>query len=193
MSSELPPDELEWTPLRWGGASFGTHVLVGDDSRLELRPSTGAKVLVHGLWLAGVLTMAGGLFVYLNDADLGGLFVGVPMLLVGVGLSLFLRRLLTHRVFDRGLGRYWDTREGGDRFRPGPRALALAELRGVQVVREDVIGPESNYVADELNLVLADRRRINVIDHADTARLREDAGRIARWLGVPLWLARSDG
>jgi hypothetical protein len=103
------------------------------------------------------------------------------MLLTTVVLVIVLRRLLlNHRVFDLGVGHYWDSRTGGG-------GVPLAEVRGVQVVRQQVVGPESSYDADELNLVLVDGRRVNVLAHADTARVRDDARRLAEWLGVPLW------
>lgn len=189
LVSERAPDDLEWTPVRPGGAAFGTHRLVTQADRLEFRPSGRAKALVGVIGFAGVATMIGGAIFHHQTGDVGALVVGVVMLVPSAVLVWLLRGLLfNYRVFDRKLGLYWDTREGGDRRRPGPRALALADVRGLQIIRERVIGPESDYDADELDLVLVAGPRINVIDHGDAAGLRRDAEQIAAWLGRPLWV-----
>jgi|GEM_PF-6831275 len=42
-------------------------------------------------------------------------------------------------------------------------------------------------VASQLNLVLNDGERINVIDHGDLNAVRQDAQTLARLMHVPLW------
>ena len=39
----------------------------------------------------------------------------------------------------------------------------------------------------ELNLVLEDGKRINVVDHENQDSLREDAGTLAAFLDKPIW------
>jgi hypothetical protein len=39
----------------------------------------------------------------------------------------------------------------------------------------------------ELNLVLKDGRRINVVDHGGADKIRTDAATLADFLGVPVW------
>ena len=43
------------------------------------------------------------------------------------------------------------------------------------------------YHSYELNLVLEDGKRINVVDHGDQDSLREDAGTLSAFLGKPIW------
>ncbi|RWX50781.1 hypothetical protein VU01_12641, partial [Candidatus Electrothrix marina] len=48
-------------------------------------------------------------------------------------------------------------------------------------------GNKSSYCSYEINLVLQDGSRINVVDHGKKNRIREDAHALAEFLGKPLW------
>ena len=45
---------------------------------------------------------------------------------------------------------------------------------------------ETSFYSYELNLVLADGSRVNVVDHGNLPRIRRDAAMLAGFLGVPL-------
>ena len=139
-----PPDDLDWSPLRTGGALFRTHRAVQPGPRFELVPSGGARGLMIGIALAGVATLLGGAVGSRVWDDGGLLFVGVMMFVTAEVLALLLRRLLDHRhVFDRASGLYrWTRRPAGE--------LRLADVRALQVLRKRVHGPDSDYDSDEL-------------------------------------------
>ena len=67
------------------------------------------------------------------------------------------------------------------------KVLSLDTVYALQLIREYVKGSESNYYSYELNLVLRDGQRLNVVDHGDGRRLRRDAERLAQFLGVRVW------
>ena len=48
-------------------------------------------------------------------------------------------------------------------------------------------GNKSAYYSYEMNLVLNDGKRLNVVDHGNQAKLREDAQTLATFLNVPVW------
>jgi hypothetical protein len=52
---------------------------------------------------------------------------------------------------------------------------------------EYVSGNKSSYYSYELNLVLDDGSRINVVDHGNLERLRSDAQTLSQFLGKPVW------
>jgi hypothetical protein len=182
IAMDEAPESLDWTALRSGGAVFRTHRRQQVDDRFELVPSGHARMLIATSAITGVVVLLGGVIVWRTHDDAGALVVGISMFVVAQTLALLLLRLLDHRhVFDRVSGRYsWTKRPAG--------SLALAELRGLQVTRKRVIGPESDYDSDELNLVFANGRRVNVLDHGDAESLRADANALAEWLGKPLWI-----
>ncbi len=59
-------------------------------------------------------------------------------------------------------------------------------MHALQLISEYVSG-KSSYYSYELNLVLDDGSRINVVDHGNLAAIREDAGKLALFLAKPLW------
>jgi hypothetical protein len=66
------------------------------------------------------------------------------------------------------------------------QATELATIQALQLVTERVSG-KSSYNSYELNLVLKDGKRINVMDHGDQTALNADAEVLARFLNVPIW------
>jgi hypothetical protein len=52
---------------------------------------------------------------------------------------------------------------------------------------EFVSGSKNSYYSYELNLVLDDGSRINVVDHGNLERLRSDANALSQFLDKPVW------
>lgn len=166
-------------PAVAGGSLFRTHHVVELPDRLELQPSATARGVVIGLAVFAPLALAVGAVYGHLHRDPGALIVGIMLFLTTGVLAVLLRRLLDHRhVFDRARERYFGTRERIE--------LPLGDIVGLQIVQKTVHGPQSDYACWELNLVLAQGRRVNVLSHADHPSLEADARTLARWLDVPL-------
>ena len=58
----------------------------------------------------------------------------------------------------------------------------------MQITPEEISAGESDFTAYELNLVLDDGRRVNVLDHGSLEELHVDTVQIAAYLRVPLWI-----
>ena len=157
---------IEWGPLKQGGSNFRTHQLEETSpGRLEVKRSLGYTAFGVGFIAVG-LPVAIGLFPL-------GLLFGVPF--VGVGVAV---------LWPRTKGFYGDAQQ----CRLGDRTIAFAEVHAVQVLEELVSGGDSaDYSSYELNLVLRDGERVNVADHGDYNRVRNDAGTIATMMRCPLW------
>ena len=66
--------------------------------------------------------------------------------------------------------------------------VPLGEIHGIQIIKEYCSTKNGGYYSYELNLVLKDASRVNVLDHGNGARLRRDADELAGFLGgVPVW------
>ncbi len=194
--------EVEWSPLRRGGANFPTHKLVEvGPYRLEIRPSaSGAVKRTVGIVLLMVILM-GAFF---------GFFVGLSNL--GLPFVLFLGGIvLAGAVASFGLGSWVqrsgatcviDKREGVFRRTPGrinmlgepEESVPLNQVHALQIVSEwasagrgSSRGGSHRYKSHELNLVCSDASRVNVVDHSGAGRVRELAERLASFLGVPVW------
>jgi hypothetical protein len=93
-------------------------------------------------------------------------------------------------VFDKRRGEYWKGRTAPYEAanREGMKHYAkLSGVRALQIIRERCTSKNSSYYSYELNLVLDDGSRLNVVDHGNLERLREDASRLGAFLGKPVW------
>ena len=67
------------------------------------------------------------------------------------------------------------------------RSVSFAEIHSIQLLDEEVRNPrEQMFWSYELNLVLCDGKRINLIDHRDQREIRWDAGDLSRMMDVPI-------
>ena len=69
----------------------------------------------------------------------------------------------------------------------GDSSAPLSSIHALQLLSEFVSGSKSSYHSYELNLVLNDGSRINVVDHGNLDRLRSDANTLSRFLDKPIW------
>ena len=68
------------------------------------------------------------------------------------------------------------------------RSVPFADIHSIQLLDEEVRYPrEQMFWSYELNLVLIDGKRINLIDHRDQREIRWDAGDLSRMMDVPIW------
>lgn len=189
LDLEDPVAEIaQWKPRNRGGAPFPDVTLHRRGSIMEYHPSIVA-IVIHSF--AGVVGAVGiGVSVQYLWAE--WLFIGL-VLATGVMLwgvwPCFRRREI---FFDKseGLFHYHS--------RPFPilrmlRTLSfdLKSIYAIQILEEEVAptGKHSpwSYWSYELNLVLFNGKRYNVIDHRSRRRVQRDAERLGEFLGVPVW------
>lgn len=114
---------------------------------------------------------------------------GFGMIFFGVGAAMyyFYGRPV---IFDKMKGFYWKGWKKPDHSTPRTAAKNLAplsEIHALQLIKEYIRSDKSSYYSYELNLVLRDGTRINVVDHGNGNVLRQDAQQLASFLGKPLW------
>ena len=169
----------EWSPAKGGGASFRTRQLVqrGVD-RLEFPTTTGNLLFGGAFFVMGAIAtvICAGLAAETGDWRVG-LFVllGIVFMLIGAAQVY---SAISPIVFDRQRGLF---SKGSKTREP------LDAIYALQIVSEYISGDDSSYHSYELNLVLENGSRVNVVDHGDGEQLRKDAERLAEFLNVPLW------
>jgi hypothetical protein len=184
----------EWTPAKRGGASFRTHKLaVTGPNRIEFRPALGAILFYLLFFIIGLGVFAAisvQLFAKASDSFDAGLLVPLGISLVFSALGAYMLSAGTAPViFERGRGVFWKGRKGPDEAIGGRNAnnfVRLDQVHALQLISEYIRGKNS-YYSYELNLVLEDGKRINVVDHGNLDRIRTDAGLLAVFIGKPLW------
>jgi len=191
--SDPAAEKTDWTPLKPGGTNFATHRLLREGDRLEFKISPGARIFSLVFLLAGLGLLAGFAVplalrspLVFREQDIGGL-VGLVFAVVGWFLHRHFNRPV---VFDRRSGYFWKGKIPPDQLvsREAPKdSCPLKEIHALQVIAERVRGDKSSYWSYELNLVLKDGRRLNVVDHGSIEVIRTDAAAVADFLQIPLW------
>jgi len=70
----------------------------------------------------------------------------------------------------------------------GKNSWPFSAVHALQLFGHYVSGDEGRgYTSYQLNLVMKDRSRVNLVDHGNLDGVREDAQKLARHLGVKLW------
>lgn len=186
----------EWTPLKPGGASFKTHHLIeSSPDRLEYKASVAAKITYSLFMIVGVGLLIGTWMLYRNmpvslsvGAIIGTFLPGALFSVIG---AFMLRRGSMPIVFDRRLKAFWRGRTAPDHlFNPGElkNYAPFDQIHAVQIVAEHIRTKSSFYLSYEMNLVLADGKRLHVIDHSRIGQIRADAARLAAFAGgKPVW------
>jgi hypothetical protein len=93
-------------------------------------------------------------------------------------------------VFDKYKGYFWKGRKVPDEVSDKSELKYFAELQNIhalQLLSEYCSGSENSCTSYELNLVLKNGSRINVVDHGNPIKLREDAQKLSGFLGKPVW------
>ena len=191
---------VEWVPLKRGGSNFHTHKMVEVDAhRMEFRPTIGAKLF------AGIFIAVGIIFPVLfltagsdsPDMDSAWAPLGIivfGLVFAGAGGAMWYT-MGKPRVFDKWAGMYWKGHKKPDLlYKPVDEndkakqdAAMLRDVHAIQLIREYVRSDKSSYYSYELNLVLADGSRVNVIDHGKKSEIMDDARKLGEFLGVPVW------
>ncbi|MET0029128.1 MAG: hypothetical protein ABW101_15980 [Candidatus Thiodiazotropha sp.] len=185
-------------PLALKGANYVTHTLETGPDVWRYRPS-GTLTLVCRLigWLGGailvLLTIPPVLF---YDAQPG---VTLLLILLGLGIGRLLFYLrgrclsraaiapsfnLKSRTVELPVSPMFKQRLGVDLQ---VETLRFDQLASLQLLSKWVILHNGgNFASYELNLVLQDGRRFNLVDHHDEKRIRSEARRLSKRLDLPL-------
>ncbi|MEM6801507.1 MAG: hypothetical protein AAF696_08885 [Bacteroidota bacterium] len=186
--------ETSWEPLQRGGSNFKTHVFKqeGPDV-IAFRATTGYILFSSVFFFVGIGILSLWFFLPALGEDMGwggkimlGLMGG---LFAGVGAFLYIHGTQP-TVFDKRHGYFYKGRKNTDKNSEKARVKHLVKLENIhalQVLKEYNSGSESSYYSYEINLVLKDSRRVNVIDHGNLQQVKDDASRLSEFLNVPIW------
>jgi hypothetical protein len=185
----------EWTPASGGGTNFRTHKLISSEvGRIEFQASLMSKVfslifVIVGLGVAIPIPMSrfsSGDFAL--DMEIIIVFLGGAFFAI-LGGALFVYGTAPI-VFDKQKDAFWRGRQAPDRVFDTSTIKHYAKLKDIhalQLISERCRGKNSIYYSYELNLVLKNGQRTNVVDHGDLNSLRADAASLSDFLKKPVW------
>ncbi len=178
---------ISWTPIRRGGSGGRTRkcVKVGVQ-KIEFRTTFLPLLIPGAILLAGSLVLWAG---FSGPAmDSGPIILGFFSIFVS-GAYLWFQQ--NKAVFDQQNQIFFKTRRGLNaegNLESKPQSAAFDQIHALQLIPECVrIKNRSTFRSYELNLVLKDKQRINILDHGDLASIRKDAATLAGFIGIPVW------
>jgi len=187
--------QTEWNAASKGSGNFQIHKLrqLYDDS-IEYVPTLGLKLSSALFALVGLGVIA---IVIVAEVDSGGRalpwLVGIPFgsVFLAAGLGIYYSNA-SPIVFDKHSGFFWKGRKRPHEVFDTSVIKCFAqlnEIHALQLLRFWASGGSnsSGYCYHELNLVLKEGKRINVVTYAKKGKLREDAAILSEFLGVPVW------
>lgn len=186
--------KTEWVPLKGGGSNFGTHRLVEEGhNRMRYKASIGG-LLFAGIFIAvgiGVPFLIAGSASQDEMASMADIWVPIGFGLVFFAAGAYMLYTTSKPVvFDKLNGFFWKGWKEPDAVMlddSGSNSTRLRNIHAIQVIREYVRSDKKSYYSYEINLILKDAERINVVDHGNRKRIMSDADRLGTFLGVPVW------
>lgn len=193
---ERPPD-LSFEPVKKGGANFTVARLkTQPDGSLIFCP-TFLNWFVSSIFILLTIPFLIPFFTLRAMPEPGARLFLIFILLIFWAVGIFLLRLLLlkprfdfeRRAYYRSITtpRYGDTGENKKDYTP------FSQITGLQLLTEECRGSKgSSFLSHELNLVLEDGKRINVVDHGGWENIKNDAEELAEKLDLPLWLENDE-
>lgn len=188
-------EQVQWTPLGGGNTNMHTHKLTKvSSSRMEFQPTLKSKLFsllfcAVGLGLTGIFLVQG---MQSSDPDAANMSFFVLLFgltFAGVGVFTY-RKMSVPVVFDKVTGRGWRGRRKSDSAH-GTEApdgsILIRDITSLQLLSQYVRGNKNSYYVYELNAVMNDAKRYNIMRHGSKRHMRKDAETLSSFLGKPLW------
>ena len=178
----------EWNPAKSGGTNICTHSLKRVSSgRLEFKTLSMALLFPSIFMLIGI-GVGVGMTISGLEKDITALYIGLPFGIVFFLVGFFLlRSWTTPRVFDLDVGYYWKGRNSPNTTIGSNEQCKLDDIHAIQLLKEYCRSDKSSYYSYELNLVLKDGNRLNVVDHGKLSMIQNDAEKLSQFLDIPVW------
>jgi hypothetical protein len=184
--NDLLATKTEWTPVKSGGFNFRAQKLIAiNANRVEIRVTKGYR------FFSLFFIALGAAFIIYKFGEGFSLDLIFSLIFIVAGI-LMLYFGATPIIFDKSKGCFWkdckepDEMSGQDKTQ---NFAHLEDINAIQIISEWCKGDGRmpGYYSYELNLVLKDARRINVMDHGNVKKLRKEARVLSEFLGKPIW------
>ncbi|WP_417860565.1 hypothetical protein [Winogradskyella sediminis] len=187
------------SPLKPGGSSFKTHVLIqASPSKLIYKPSIGAAIFSFIFFAVGLGVLFFNLVPFFKgnteSVSINWFLILFGLIFAGAGGFMFYI-FYKPRVFDKQIGLYYTTyafKRNESRKSLSKDYVPLPSIIALQIIGEHVSSDDGSYKSFELNLVLDDASRRNVVDHGNLKSIIKDAEMLSAFLNIPIWHAGSN-
>ena len=194
----------QWTPLNRGWTFFKTRKLINNWNIIIFESSSSIKAIFWGMSFLAILLFISSLlnFYWIIEKQIKWdltAYIGFWLFLIPlIILSLIYYYKLAPIHFDKNFWYFWEWRKVPNYWQipgqipinwqlPDVDWIQLKQIHAIQLISEKVTAKNSSYLSYELNLVLKNWTRKNVMDHWKLKAIREDAHTLWNFLGVAVW------
>ena len=185
--------KTEWAPLKRGGTNICTHILDNSQrNKLIFKPTKGVLIFIGVFTVIGLIALIAPIVILLNQDlkqwsllfisfSFGGIFTSVSLLMF--------KNMAQQKVFDIFYSEYYTGKKKPHDLIPNKKnpLISFRDIEALQILREHVRTNKTRYYSYELNFVMKDAKRINIVDHGKINQLREDAKILSMHIGTPVW------
>ena len=183
--------KTRWSPLEPGGTNSTDYRFNKVSStRVEFKASPKLYLVVAVFLILGVAAIikfsmepTGSLLFY------GGIGLGIILILTGISKLIGFK---TIPMFDLDEGYFWKNQKSPDKdIKNSSTQCRLEDIHAIQLIQERIqsggSSGSSSFYSFEMNLVLNNGKRLNVVDHGTLSRIRKNADQLSDFLDVPVW------
>ncbi len=183
--------ETQWSPLKPGGTNTTDFKFSKISSnRVEFKASPKLYIAVGAFFILGIAAIIkfsmepnGSLLFY------GGIGLGIILILTGISKLI---RMGKPPVFDLEKGYFWKDQKKPDKdLKTSSTQCRIENIHAIQLIQERIqsggSSGSSSFYSFEMNLVLENGSRLNVVDHGTLSRIRKNANQLSNFLDVPVW------
>lgn len=173
---------ISWKPIKKGGYYYKNRELIKKDKDCYMYKST-RKAYIAPLMAIIIMVIILSMFaIFFN------LSIIFPILIGSICYYITIKNNKKVIAFDKNIMYFYkdsidiidDNRYVDIKF------TQFNNIHALQILEEYVINGEKRYFSYELNLVLKNGERINVIDHSNLIKIREEAQQLKKFLTVPV-------
>lgn len=178
-------NQLNWEPISLDGHEFKTHKMKQlSPGKIIFTGSLELKIF-YGFLMALGLSVP---IVYSLKGELDTTATVIGIVIFVVALIFFLRTVST-LVFDKSMGYFYmgDKSSVEKLENHGKTYCRIVEIQALQLLKKKCYSNNTSYSSYELNLVLQNGSRINVVDHGDKKVIDRDIKKLATFLNVEIY------
>ena len=167
-------DSISWTPLVRDGHNYLAHELIVENEHKIFIRATRKHILVLSFFVG---------FSFFLLVVMSGLINLIAFAFFAYGCKRLHDAKKYNKAFDRLTGHYADSTINTTKM---ANKILLSDIKGLQIIDEKCYTENSRYVSYEINLVLSDGKRINVMDHSNKENILDNAEILSDFLNIPI-------
>ncbi len=183
--------KTKWQPLKLGGTNFKTSTLIEKSpSVYRYQLSFGGLAFIGVFALIGVITLLIGMYLFFFKDENAGIFLFIFGSIFAAAAYFMFRTMGMPKVFDSNLNIFWigykQPSFSGNQSNK-QQIIYFSNIYALQILSERIKSDNGSFKSYEINLVMNDATRFNVVDHGNYAQIRVDAELLAEMIAIPIW------